>query len=245
MANNLIRIEDADIFNNIEDMQIEQVKEFAKTKANMIMQQINKISKDIEEAKNLSTKAEDSSTDLSHKLSFGMFGESATDKRSKLNTEINIKQNKVMDEMNKIIQQAIILTTASIVFSKCMIEEMAAMMINGFVDSDGKVKQLNEYSKKQVDFIIKQAKSALDRDMKNDERHEQNEKDIANLQDATINHDEKLKSYEKNISKLQNDIEQLNKLMNNKSKNRTIVLGCAIFALLLAIASLCLNFMKA
>lgn len=244
MESNVMRIEDSDVFNNIKNIPIDQLKEFAKTQANTILRQINKVSKDIEEAKKLSKKAEDSSTDLSHKLSFGMFGESATDKRSKLNTETNIMQNKAMDEMNKIIQQTIVLTTASIVFSKYMIEEMAAMMVNGFVDSDGKVKQLNEYSKKQVDFIIKQAKSALDRDIKNDERHEKNEKDIANLQDITINHDEKFKSYEENVSKLQNDIEQLNTLINNKSKNHTIALGCAIFALLLAIVSLLLNFIK-
>ena len=87
------------------------IVKYAKDMANKIFVRINELTKSIDEAKALSKQAENVKSDWRPKF---LGGESATDKRSKLNARVNNQQNKAMSEMNDLIQGYIALTQCSI-----------------------------------------------------------------------------------------------------------------------------------
>lgn len=171
-----------------------QIKVIAKETANSIMAKIEAVLQSIKEAKDLSIEAENSSAGLTdiviRFVTFGWFGESATEKRSKLNTKAISMQNQAMAEMNDIIKQSVNLTLCSTDFAESMIDGLRLIVENGFKDAYGNIQQLSDYSKKLVILIIEQAKEAKDRQAQSvaraneqDAKIAQNSENISILQD--------------------------------------------------------------
>lgn len=155
----------------------------AQERAKFILSKIEDVGQKIARAKELNEDADDAESDWSNRLSFGIFGDSKTDKRSKLNTRATAMQNEAMAEMNTLIQQSVALTICSTVFAKYMIEEMALIVKNGFTDAHGGIQHLSKASKEKAKFIITQAQAAV-------ERHAQSEAKFNALHTSLETHKE-------------------------------------------------------
>ena len=201
------------------------IAKYAKDMANEIFVRIDELTKSIKEAEDLSRRAENVKSDWKNRFSFGRFGESATDKRSKLNVKVNNQQNKAMSEMNDLIQGCIALTQCSILFAKHMVEEMSIIMVKGFKDKDGDTIRLSDSTKEQAQILLTQAQSGLERQRK----IESNANEISQNRQII---DENRRLIEQN--------QELIKELKLKSSASGLYIG--ILALLLAIINLCLHF---
>lgn len=215
------------------------IAKYAKDMANKIFVRINELTKSIDEAKALSKRAENAKSDWKNKFSLGMFGESATDKRSRLNTEVNHQQNEAMSEMNDLIQGCIVLTQCSILFAKHMVEEMSIIMVKGFKDKDGDTIRLSDSTKEQAQILLTQAQSGLERQRKiesNANEISQNKESISQNKSAISQNRQIIDENRKLIEQNQELIKKL------EFKSSASGLYISILALLLAIINLCLHF---
>lgn len=230
-----------------------EIKTIAQQMAHAIGEKIEAISEKIEEAKELTKKAGKVKTDWSHRLTFGLFGKSATDKRSELNTEVNIQQNEAIMEMNDLIQGSIALTACSITFAENMVQEMSLIMTSGFKDQYGNVAELSENAKENAQMLIAQAKKSLVQHQKINEKAKAIEAIKGDVSQNTQNIDKNTQKIDKNkhsidknaqnIDKNAQSIEFLQKELakSNNSKIK-ISLSLSVLAILLSLANLCLYF---
>lgn len=210
-----------------------KIKDIAEETAARILQNIKNVGEKIEDAKRLTIYAKNSESDWSNILTLGAFGESKTDKQTKLNTRAITQQNEAIVEMNKLIRESIRLTCCSIFFAKSMVETMSAMMVGGFKDSDGEIIKLNENQTRQANLIIEQAKifieqqESLDNSI-NELRKDLLEKDsidkeqnqhISQLQKAMYEKDSLDEEQSKHISQLQQDMMKKDLLDEEQSKH--------------------------
>lgn len=205
------------------------IVKYAKDMANKIFVRINELTKSIDEAKALSKQAENVKSDWIPRF---LGGESATDKRSKLNARVNNQQNKAMSEMNDLIQGCIALTQCSILFAKHMVEEMSIIMVKGFKDKDGDIISLSDSTKEQAQILLTQAQSGLERQRK----IESNANEISQNKSAISQNRQIIDENRKLIEQNQELIKEL------KLKSSASGLYISILALLLAIINLCLHF---
>ena len=205
------------------------IAKYAKDMANKIFVRINELTKSIDEAKALSKQAENVKSDWRPKF-FG--GESATDKRSKLNARVNNQQNKAMSEMNDLIQGCIALTQCSIFFAECMVEEMSIIMVKGFKDKDGDITRISDSTKEQAQILLTQAQSGLERQRK----IESNANEISQNKSAISQNRQIIDENRKLIEQNQELIKKL------EFKSSASGLYISILALLLAIINLCFHF---
>lgn len=205
------------------------IVKYAKDMANKIFVRINELTKSIDEAKALSKQAENVKSDWIPRF---LGGESATDKRSKLNARVNNQQNKAMSEMNDLIQGCIALTQCSILFAKHMVEEMSIIMVKGFKDKDGDIISLSDSTKEQAQILLTQAQSGLERQRK----IESNANEISQNKSAISQNRQIIDENRKLIEQNQELIKEL------KLKSSASGFYISILALLLAIINLCLHF---
>lgn len=205
------------------------IVKYAKDMANKIFVRINELTKSIDEAKALSKQAENVKSDWIPRF---LGGESATDKRSKLNAKVNNQQNKAMSEMNDLIQGCIALTQCSILFAKHMVEEMSIIMVKGFKDKDGDIISLSDSTKEQAQILLTQAQSGLERQRK----IESNANEISQNKSAISQNRQIIDENRKLIEQNQELIKEL------KLKSSASGFYISILALLLAIINLCLHF---
>lgn len=205
------------------------IVKYAKDMANKIFVRINELTKSIDEAKALSKQAENVKSDWRPKF---LGGESATDKRSKLNARVNNQQNKAMSEMNDLIQGCIALTQCSIFFAECMVEEMSIIMVKGFKDKDGDITRISDSTKEQAQILLTQAQSGLERQRK----IESNANEISQNKSAISQNRQIIDENRKLIEQNQELIKKL------EFKSSASGLYISILALLLAIINLCLHF---
>lgn len=205
------------------------IVKYAKDMANKIFVRINELTKSIDEAKALSKQAENVKSDWTPRF---LGGESATDKRSKLNARVNNQQNKAMSEMNDLIQGCIALTQCSIFFAECMVEEMSIIMVKGFKDKDGDIISLSDSTKEQAQILLTQAQSGLERQRK----IESNANEISQNKSAISQNRQIIDENRKLIEQNQELIKEL------KLKSSASGFYISILALLLAIINLCLHF---
>lgn len=244
-----------------------EIKTMAQQMAHAIGEKIEAISEKIEEAKELTRKAGKVKTDLRHRFSFGLFGKSATDKRSELNTEINIQQNEAIMEMNDLIQGSIALTACSISFAENMVQEMSLIMTSGFKDQYGNVVELSENAKENAQMLIAQAKKSLVQQEKINENAKAIEAikgDVSqnkqNIDKNTQKIDKNKHSIDKNAQNINSNMQNIDKNAQNIDKNAQnieflqkelakadnskikISLSLSVLAILLSLANLCLHF---
>lgn len=228
-----------DLKNQLANKTKGEIKNDAEKMAKEILVRINELTKSIDEAKALSKEAQSVKTDLRHRLSGGLLGESDTDKRSKLNTKANIQQDKALSEMNDLIRGCIALTQYSIFFAEQMFNEMSLIMVNGFKDKDGDIINLSHSTKEQAQMLLAQAKSSLERQRKiesNANEISQNKESISQNKSA-INQNRQI--IDENRKLIEQNQELIKKL---KLKSGASGLYIGILALLLAIINLCLHF---
>lgn len=228
-----------DLENQLANKAKGEVENYAKKMAKEILVRINELTKSIDEAKALSKEAQSVKTDLRHRLSGGLLGESDTDKRSKLNTKANIQQDKALSEMNDLIRGCIALTQCSIFFAEQMLNEMSLIMVNGFKDKDGDIINLSHSTKEQAQMLLTQAQSSLERQRKiesNASAISENKESISQNKSAISQNRQIIDENRKLIEQNQELIKKL------KVKSSASGLYIGILALLLAIINLCLHF---
>lgn len=151
-----------------------QIRKIAKEKANFICQRIHSLTEKLKEAEKLSIDAEHTKSDWKPSI-FG--GESATDKRSKLNQKVNSLQNEAIAELANLVQESIRFATASALLNEEMLKAIADISNDGFIDVYGNVQQIkdkhekeylkqieyglkaNEQTQKQGEYVAKNAES--------------------------------------------------------------------------------------
>ena len=237
-----------------------EIKTIAQQVAHAIGGKIEAISEKIEEAKELTEKAGKVKSDWSNRLSFGIFGKSATDKRSELNTEVNIQQNEAIIEMNDLIQGSIALTGCSITFAENMVQEMSLIMTSGFQDQYGNIVELSENAKEKAQMLITQAKKALVQHQKINENAKAIEAIKGDVSQNTQNIDKNKHSINKNAQNIDSNMQNIDKNAQNINKNAQsieslqkelskasnskikISLCMSVLAILLSLVNLCLHF---
>lgn len=134
-----------------------QLRQIAKEKANFICQQIHSLAEKLKEAERLSVDAEYADDDGFLSRTFGS-GETATEKRSKLNTRVNTLQNEAIAELANLVQASIQFATASALLNQAMLDEIAKISNKGFIDVYGDVKQIQDKHEKEY---LKQIEEGL------------------------------------------------------------------------------------
>lgn len=237
-----------------------EVKNIAQQVAHAIGGKIEAISEKIKDAKELTTKAGKVKSDWSNRLSFGIFGKSATDKRSELNTEVNIQQNEAIIEMNDLIQGSIALTSCSIFFAETMVQELSLIMVSGFQDQYGNAVELSEDAKEKAQMLITQAKKTLEHHQKINENAKAIEAIKGDVSQNTQNIDKNKHSINKNAQNIDSNMQNIDKNAQKIDKNAQsiellqkefakasnskikISLCMSVLAILLSLVNLCLHF---
>lgn len=134
-----------------------QLRQIAKEKINFICQQIHSLAEKLKEAERLSVDAEYADDDGFLSRTFGS-GETATEKRSKLNTRVNTLQNEAIAELANLVQASIQFATASALLNQAMLDEIAKISNKGFLDVYGDVKQIQDKHEKEY---LKQIEEGL------------------------------------------------------------------------------------
>lgn len=134
-----------------------QLRQIAKEKINFICQQIHSLAEKLKEAERLSVDAEYADDDRLLSRTFGS-GETATEKRSKLNTRVNTLQNEAIAELANLVQASIQFATASALLNQAMLDEIAKISNKGFLDVYGDVKQIQDKHEKEY---LKQIEEGL------------------------------------------------------------------------------------
>lgn len=155
MSNELIEVFDTDALPTNPN----QLKEFARKKAVFIVQRVHNLTQNLEKAKKLSAEARNAKNDWWRSASdmllggggfigfaakgFGLkFGKTAAEKRSEINTEIIILQNEAIAELTNLVQASIQFAATSAVLNQAMLEELAKVCNEGFIDVYGKVQEI-------------------------------------------------------------------------------------------------------
>lgn len=174
MSNELTIKEAFDIKDLSTNVNEGQIRKIAIEKANFIAQRIHSLTEKLKEAERLSIDAKHTKSDLMPSI-FG--GESATDKRSKLNQKVNSLQNEAIAELANLVQASIRFATASALLNEAMLKAIADISNEGFIDVYGNVQQIkdkheieyikqieyglkaNEQTQKQGEYVAKNAES--------------------------------------------------------------------------------------
>ena len=173
-----------------------------------ILNRVTEIQKNIEDAKKLNYDAENASKDRKNKWTLGVFGKSATDKRSELNTKINTLQNEAISDLNTMMKEIARLTMVSSHFSRILAQFLSQAMKEGFKDSSGQLKKCNENVRAVIGNIISIAEqTAL-------EQEKNKEKELA----IEINREQIGKNL-KYINNIKTSLENKGKLDDEQSKN--------------------------
>lgn len=243
----------------------EDLKVLAQKKSTEILSKIQRVSSNIDRARDLTREAENATSSW-----WNPFAESKAEKRSKLNTKANAMQNEAMAEMNTLIQESIKLTTMSYGFAQAMAQTLAAMLKNGFKDKDGDIQKLHGIAKEQALVMLDEAQKFVKHQREYEERQERQEEQIFVLQSDIAEHKEEyekrqerqerdISTHRQRIQKLHEQLEskkyideeqqaQINKLQNRvqylKASDGKTSLIVSIIALLVGIGSIALQFLR-
>lgn len=227
----------------------EQLKVLVEKTTENIFSNIVRITEKIEKSKQLVKDAENA------KGNFLGFGKTA--KRTGLNTKAISQQNEALVEINVLIKESVTLTCCSIFFAKSMIETMSVMMVGGFKDSNGNIKELSDEQKIHAQIILQQAKSFVEHQTEYEARQEKQEIDIKTLQGDMREKDsldeqqsQDISQNRENILKNQQIINQNRELIAQnkealealKAKNNSLATIVSIVALIISGASIALHF---
>jgi hypothetical protein len=130
-----------------QDMTVQELHTLAEHKSAEILQRINATTERIAEAKQ--------SAEAAKSMKSGWFGK--TRKKTDATANAVVSTNAALSEMNTLLQESIRFTCSSIQFAQVMHKTMAYMMVNGFKDTDGKIKRLSGDSKEAVQLILDEA----------------------------------------------------------------------------------------
>ena len=195
----------------IKSMDKKSLRAFAEKKSQEILIKIDQLSKRIQEAKEDAEDAQNMDTG-------GLFG-GKTKKKATATAEALVRTSKVMAEMSKLIQESIKFTCLSVAFSTVMHQTMAAMVVNGFKGTSGKVVKLNEDSKEFAEMIISQAEDFTKKQLQIENLQNQQKKNIRDLKGHSDKKDaeiiEQIKLLEAESEKKDND---LSKVISQKTE---------------------------
>jgi hypothetical protein len=130
-----------------QDMTAQELQTLAEHKSVEILQRINATTERVAEAKQ--------SAEMAKAMKSGWFGK--TRKKADATANAVVSTNAALSEMNSLLQESIRFTCSSIQFAQVMHKTMAYMMVNGFKDTDGKIKRISGDSQEAVQLILDEA----------------------------------------------------------------------------------------
>lgn len=227
MPNDLDIYKEIQIFDFESEMQkaeqesdLEKMQKIAEKFANAIALKLEECAKNIEEAEKLANEAKN--------MKAGFWG--GDKKRIDAVSDSGISTSKAMSQMKDLISEVVKFTCLSSAFAKEMNKAMAAILLNGFKDQNGNIKELSKNSKKEIEFIIKQAEETINQKKiieKNqieikqlESKTDEQEIQIDKLQNDMLENEGKIESiYNKTKSGLDKIFNKINKLKNNILEN--------------------------
>lgn len=156
--NELINIDNGDLKLQVKGASKEELYKLAEREVQGIILNIEEVCQNIQEAQELSKEAIHAKGDMRRFFTFGLAGESATEKRSKLNTKAIMLQNNAITKQQELIQATIKLVMLSSAFSSIMISKLEQVIQEGFKECDGRLIRLDKQGKEILDSVITQAK---------------------------------------------------------------------------------------
>lgn len=176
MSNELIEVFDTDALPTNPN----QLKEFARKKAVFIVQRAHNLTQNLEKVEKLTADAKNAKDSLLSKtfdfvLSNSGFigfaakqaglriGKSGAEKRSEINTEAIILQNKAITELADLVQESIQFAATSAVLNQAMLDELTKLCNEGFINVYGKVQEIRD--EKEMRYL-KQIENGLKNNQK-------------------------------------------------------------------------------
>lgn len=157
MSNIVKSVDEIAIYDmGIEDLQNKdkaEIQEIARGIALDVVKRVANMQESLQTAKELSESVKDIESDLSHKLTLGIFGKSALEKKVDINTQTQTMHLAITQELAEIQKLTIGLCMSNTHFTKHTLKEFDSIIKNGFKDSDGKIQRLNENAKAQIQYI--------------------------------------------------------------------------------------------
>lgn len=208
-----------------QESDLEQMQKIAEKSARVIALKLEECAKNMEEAKKLANKAKNMEIGILDKIT-----SSGNKKRFDALSDSGISISEAMSQMKDLISEVVKFTCLSSAFAKEMNKAMAAILLNGFKDQNGNIKELSKNSKKEIEFIIKQAEETINQKKiieKNqieikqlESKTDEQEIQIDKLQNDMLENEGKIESiYNKTKSGLDKIFNKINKLKNNILEN--------------------------
>lgn len=168
MSNELIEVFDIEVLPANADAT--QLRKIAKEKATFVVEQVRNLTQNLEKVEKLTADAKNAKDSLLSKTfdfalsNFGLIGlvakqaglrigKSGAEKRSEINTEAIILQNKAITELTDLVQESIQFAATSAVLNQAMLDELSKLCNEGFIDVYGKVQEIREEEKKYLKRI--------------------------------------------------------------------------------------------
>lgn len=155
----------------LEKMTPSQLETFAEKKSKFILEKIDQSIKKISDAK--------CSAEYANNMSSGWFGK--TRKKADVTANALIATNEAVAEMNDLLQESIRFTCLSLSFAQVMSKHMSALIVNGFKNRDGEFIKLSSDSEEQALYIVRQAESFANNQLKVETKQAEQNTKIDNL----------------------------------------------------------------
>lgn len=228
MSNELIEVFDIEVLPANADAT--QLRKIAKEKATFVVEQVRNLTKNLREAEDLSFWAEHTDDDSWWSRTFGD-GKTAAEKRSKLNTEVNTLQNEAIAELTNLVQESIQFAATSAVLNQAMLEELAKVCEEGFIDVYGKVQEIRDEKEREY---LKQIENGL----KNNQKIHQQRESTAKIQASILQNAESISANKDLISQNAEFIAQNKQAIKNIKI--LVWIAIALSAVSLSISIFCL-----
>jgi len=138
-----------------------ELKKLASETTRNILAKIHSCSESIAEAKEAAEDAKNRKV--------GIFG-IGSKKKLNATAEALVQTNEAVAEMNNVVQESIKFTCVSYAFAEIMRDTLQVMIANGFKDTDGRIKRLNNNGREAAELVLQETESFAQR-QKEQETH--------------------------------------------------------------------------
>lgn len=143
-----------------------------------------------------------------------------TAKKADATAEGLVAINEAVAEMNELIQECVKLTCRSIEFACAMSQTISRMMVEGFVDRDGKLMHLTSSEKEMAEIILTQSNDWTQRQLQMEQvQAEQNYK-IDVISEKSAGHDKYIADIYEKLDKMSEKTQQQSSDNNNFQQNQ-------------------------
>lgn len=159
---------------NLDKKELEKLADDISRQILIAIEKSNQSIKDAEESLKYASYIDTSGSDLKNILSFGVFGDSKTDKiqkRQNLESKFHYRTLEAIKDINNLIQESIKFTRINAQFSMLMNYAIANLVAKGFKDSNNNHKQICKETEEFAQIIMEEAQNWAEEKLKEEERH--------------------------------------------------------------------------